>query len=259
MNLTERWLHGERQSMRDWPQEWAGELDDQARQRRLSGLEALEAAGALTAAEADAWRAIYAADEHEAAEVVAEPDVCRRAEAMLEQLLGTLPTGGDDGAGAHRFEGALHLLSAIGAVSAAEWDARHRARRGWPGADEELLQEMELNRGGTEVQLLGVHRGPEQSAGPYRLLLVLRFADGVSVWLDQDEDTVRGAIDLDDLDMGFHDWRLTDDLGTPYSGGGGSSSDVDANVSFRTPIPPQAAWLELTLDGQPDVRLRVDL
>jgi hypothetical protein len=222
----------------DWAEQWLHQaLLGGSPEHGLDALEALEAAGALSAEAAARWRRRFAGAADEPVPVV----VREHAERLLTAWLEAVPRGHD---AVRRFQGASELLAAVGAVDGVVWDARLRERAGWPSAEEELALEAERNAGGTEADLLAVFPGPPQTAGGHRLLLVLCFADGVTFRLD-------GCAPGD-----WPEWTLTDDLGAEYVQDGGSSDGHSETISFGQAVPPTATWIELARD---DIRFRVPL
>ena len=87
----------------------------------------------------------------------------------------------------------------------------------------------------------GVRRG-------HRLLLVLRFADGVSLMVDKTTE-----------DDEWPHWELSDDVGTLYLWSGWDGSDETEYISFGTPIPVEATWIQLRHEDQAEVSFRVSL
>ena len=165
---VQRWLHGARRRTRERREGGPPGAADDAVEEGLAGLEALVAAGALTQAEAKPWRAALQGPPAPAAPA----DLARHAEATLSALLARVPAGpGHDDVALERFEGALNLLSAIGAVDAAAWDARLRERAGWPSDEEERAVELALNAGGTQAELVAILPGPAEPRGGFRLAL----------------------------------------------------------------------------------------
>jgi hypothetical protein len=251
MNRADRWLHGELRAIRrrsDWPDDAVAESLERAR----AGLEALEVAGAVPASSASRWRVVLAREAAGEGRVVAGPEVSGHAERFLTGLLGTLrPDLDGEGPNVLRFEAAVHVLSAVGAVDGRKWDARLRERVGWPSEEEERAEERALNAGGTEAELIDVIPGPGEVCRGYRLLLVLRFADGVSFMLDH------GAEEPSDDE--WLEWALIDDVGTSYRCSGEGGSDETDHISFGTPIPAEATWIRLQLEDHADVSFRVSL
>jgi hypothetical protein len=245
MNRADRWLHGELRAIR---RRRIRSLDDGVAERlggALAGLGALEVAGAVSAASASRWRVVLAREAGGERRVVAGPEVRGRAERFLADLLDTLPPDVEgDGAGVMRFEAAVEVFSAVGAVDGREWDARFRERR---SGEEERAEES----GGTEAELIDVMPGPGEVRRGHRLLLVLRFADGVSLMVDKDREETS--------DDDWPDWELTDDMGTSYRNSGGGGGGETEYVSYRTPIPAEATWIQLSLEDQAEVSFRVGL
>jgi hypothetical protein len=208
-------------------------------------LEALEVAGAVSVASASRWRAVLAREAGGERRVVAGPEVSGRAERFLADLLDALGPGlEEDVANVLRFEAAVEVFSAVGAVDGREWYARSRERRsGEEGGAEEL--------GGTEAELIDVIPGPAEVRRGHRLVLVLRFADGVSVMVDKDREEA--------LDDDWPGWELSDDVGTSYRLSGVGGGRETEHVSFSTPIPAEATWIQLSLEDQADVSFRVSL
>lgn len=253
VNRAERWLHGRTRALRQWRRDDPDGRTQELLERALAGTDALELAGALGPAEASAWRERLRAD---AAADPPRPDIPPQTrttgDALLEDLLSDVPPdleGGEEQL--ERFEGALELLATLGAVDAAAWDDRMRGRLGWPSEEEEHARVGELNAGGTEVELVAVLPGADERRGGHRVVVALRFADGISFLLDRDPVVAP--------ELEWPEWRLSDDLGTSYRPGGGGSGDTDEHVTFRTAPPPEARWVELALEEQPDVRFRVAL
>lgn len=239
MNSADRWLHLAWRGIGNW-RDAGPEAVAEPREKALAGVDALEVAGVVPAAAAGAWRAVYVREAGGEQHADAGPELRERGERLLAALLDAVPD--DD---AEEFRAALDVLAAAGAVDADAWDAKLRERLGHPSAEDERALELARNAGGTQVDLAGVLAGPPDVHGGYRLLLVLRFADGVAFLVEQ------LAAEEDD----WPQWRLTDDLGTPYEDGAVGSG----HVAFRTPIPAAATWIELTLEGYADVVFRVRL
>jgi hypothetical protein len=245
MNRADRWLHGELRAIRRWRIRSLDDVVAQSLEGARAGLDALEVAGAVSAASAARWRVVLAREAGGERRVVVGPEVSARAERLLGDLLDALgPDVDRDVAGVLRFEAAVEVFSAVGAVDGGEWWARLRERR---SGEEERAEEL----GGTQAELIDVIPGPGEVRRGQRLLLVLRFADGVSLMVDRRRE--------ERLDYDWPGWELTDDVGTSYrwSGGGGGGETV--YVSFGTPIPAEATWVQLSLDGQADVSFRVSL
>jgi hypothetical protein len=207
---AERWLYAQRRL-----------LTREFVERALAGVGALAAAGALTEREAAWWRDELEGGEQPAPEV---PEAVRAAaHALLEEL------SSDE-----RFESALELLAALGAADPAAWDE----------ADEELL-----DLGGTEADLEAVIPGPPERRRGHRLVLALRFADGMTFLIDSD-----GAAERD-----WPLWRLADDRGHRYGPAGSGGGEPVARVRFREPVPAAARWVELSLADDHAVGFRVAL
>jgi hypothetical protein len=210
---------------------------------RVTGvLRALERVGLLDADEAESWR-----------RRLADPDVRRPepsestravADELLQDLLEAMPED-DDGRGEDllRFDGALGALHAVG-IEPMEWYDRRNRRMGWPTADEA----RERNAGGTQSELRAVIAGPPDAVDGVLVMCALCFADGVSVLLR-----------LEDGDDAFRQdpfaFELSDDVGTSYwlaSGGGGGA---EVRLTFATPAPAEARWLELRREGSRPIRI----
>jgi len=212
-----------------------------------SGLAALEAAGALERAAGRFWDAAFT-QEAAASPLASPPKSNEAAEAHLEQVVAGLTPSSDQDA-VLRAQAAMELYAALGVIDWPVWDARLRVALGDPTAEEEEQLTAELNTGGTEVELLEVLPGPAEVKGGFRLLFVLRFVDGVAVVLDVEGEEVPE----------WPEWRLEDDVGTDFWNGGSSGSSDDVRASWRTPVPPAATRLVLSLAGHPGVRFKVPL
>jgi hypothetical protein len=244
MNRADRWLHGELLAIRRWRSRSLDDVVAGSLDGTRAGLEALEVAGAVSVASASRWRAVLAREAGGERRVVAGPEVSGRAERFLADLLDALGPGlEEDVANVRRFEAAVEVFAAVGAVDGREWYARQERRSGEEGGAEEL--------GGTEAELIDVIPGPGEVRRGHRLVLVLRFADGVSLMVDKDRE--------ESLDDDWPGWELSDDVGTSYRLSGGGGGGETEYISFRTPIPAEATWIELSLDGQADVSFRVSL
>jgi hypothetical protein len=249
MDRAERWLHQERHSIGEWRDD--GEAVAIRTETALAGVDALEAAAVLDSAAAADWWRVLSAEAAGGAPVTVDAQIRERAQRFLEAALETLPRDPEwDDPAVQRFEAAVHMLGAVGAIDRRAWGDRFREHVGWPAEEVELAEEAELNAGGTERELLGVVPGPAEARGGYRLVLMLRFTDGLSFLIDKDS--------VETADIEWPDWRLADDAGTSYWGGGGGGHDEE-NLSFRMPVPPQSRWVELSLESRPDVRFRVSL
>jgi hypothetical protein len=225
------------------------ELPDRARNpaTALAGVDALVAAGALTHDDAVIWRRRLVDDRD--ADPQPSRATCFAASGLLQELFDA-SAGDPDGDERGRFDGALELCNAIGAVDARAWRERQRLRDGVPSEDEEAAIARELNRDGTNVELRSIHTGPNASADGYRLVQLLCFADGVEATIEQPRD---------DFDEGWDPWSLTDDVGTAYRPGGGGGNETTQTWSFAGGPPPEASWLELTMERRPHIHFRVTL
>jgi hypothetical protein len=85
----------------------------------------------------------------------------------------------------------------------------------------------------------------------HRLLLVLRFADGVSVMVDKGTEVMS--------EDEWPAWELSDDVGTSYRCSGGGGDRETEHIAFRTPIPTEATWIQLSREDQAEVSFRVSL
>lgn len=90
--------------------------------------------------------------------------------------------------------------------------------------------------GGSEFDLLRIIPGPPEIRGGNRLLLTLRFADAVMfrvehAWTDD-----------------FAEWRLSDDVGTPYCELTFSADDDGSALTFTPGVPDAASRLDLAID-----------
>src|SRR4051794_10681150 len=208
----------------------------------LAGVEALAAAGAISDPEANAWRDRLRADPEPAED---RPELRAAADRLLTELLGAVSPEDDDLAAISRWEGAVRLLVAAGAADGAAWEARRREHLREPEVEEEWARVAELNAGGTEVELLAAHAGPEERRGGLRVVMALVYADGVALEVDMDETAPRPE---------WPEWRLRDDVGTAYREHRASGGDAEHHVTFSPAPPPAASWLELSLEG---IALRV--
>jgi hypothetical protein len=213
------------------------------REGRVSGvLGALRAVGLLGVDEADAWRPRLMAA---GVERPVPPEATRRAAGeLLQDLLEAVPPQ-DEGSGDHllRFEGAFDALLAVGAASG-EWYERRARRMGSPPADE--LDE--LYAGGTERDLRAVLAGPGEAVGDMRVLCALLFDDGVSVLLRVEDGN--GPFRKSPVDF-----ELCDDVGTSYSLSGAGGGGRTMKISYGTPAPADATWLELRRAGSRPTRI----
>jgi hypothetical protein len=245
MNRADRWLHGELLAIRRWRIRGLDDVVAGSLEGARAGLEALEVAGAVSAASASRWRVVTAREAGGERRVLAGPEVSGRAERFLADLLDALGPGlEEDVANVLRFEAAVEVFSAVGAVDGREWYARSRERR---SGEERGAEEL----GGTEAELIDVIPGPGQVRRGHRLLLVLRFADGVSVMVDKgtegkSEDEWPG-------------WELSDDVGTSYRWSGVGGGRETEHISFGPPIPAEATWIQLSREDQAGVSFRVSL
>jgi hypothetical protein len=140
MNRADRWLHGELRAIRRWR---IRSLDDvQSLEGARAGLDALEVAGAVSAASTARWRVILAREAGGERRVVVGPEVSARAERLLGDLLDALgPDVDRDVAGVLRFESAVEVFSAVapstvasgGHGSASGVRARKSEPRSWAG------------------------------------------------------------------------------------------------------------------------------
>ncbi|MGH2713734.1 MAG: hypothetical protein ACRDM7_07590 [Thermoleophilaceae bacterium] len=212
------------------------------RDGRVAGaLGALRAVGLLGADEAEAWRLRLIGP---GVERPTPSDRTRRAaDELLLGLLEAVPVD-DDGLGVDslRFGGAGDALQAVGAAST-EWYERRRRRMGWPTADEI----GERYAGGTEKELRAVVAGPAEAVDGVRVLCALRFDDGVSLLLRLDG--------VDPVEDDPWDFGLFDDVGTTYSRAGGGGGARERRISFRTPAPADATWLELRRGASRPIRI----
>jgi hypothetical protein len=213
------------------------------REGRVAGaLGALSAVGLLGADEAEAWRLrLLDADVKRPA----PSDGTRQAaDELLGDLLEAVPED-DDGTGeaSFRFEGALDALRAVDAASG-EWYERRSRRMGWAGADEA----SEWHPSGTQKDLRAVLAGPAGAVDGVRVICALCFGDGVSVVLRLEDGADRLARDP-------FDFELVDDVGTSYSSGGGGAGGRDVRISYDTPVPADAGWLELRRGGSRPIRI----
>jgi hypothetical protein len=132
-------------------------------------------------------------------------------------------------------------LQAVGAASA-EWAERLSRRMGRPTADEI----RQANTGGTQKDLTAVLAGPAEAVDGVRVLCALRFDDGVSLLLRREN----GVHPFDP-----RDFQLVDDVGTTYAPAGGGGGERELRISYRTPAPADATWLEVRLKGSQSIRI----
>lgn len=247
-----RWLFGQRRALAEWHRDRPSGASGERLDGALAGVEALAAVGAITRESSVSWSEEFAraAAAGRVLSTTAPEDVQHHGEALAEQLLACLLEDPDeDDENFERFDGAVELLGAIGAIDPLAWDARMRERAGWPTQEAELEETRRLNAGATEVELLAVIAGPGEPRKGHRLIAALRFSDGISFLIDKD----------DAPDFEWPDWRLADDLGTDYRPDGSGGSDHDEHVSFRTAVPDQAAWVELVCEQDAAIGFRVTL
>ena len=240
---ADRWLYGQLRTIGTWRDDPVGEAVAESLAHALAGVDALAAAGTLSAATATEWRVVFERAAAGDDRTVAGPELRDRATRVLGELLEAPDT--------EEFQAALHLIAAIGATDGGEWNAKLRERHGWASIEEERAAERALNEGATEVDLIEVLSGPGEVCRGYRLLLVLRFGDGVSVLLDKHEGETP--------DLEWPEWELGDDRGTSYWAQGSSESDESEHVSFTPFVPAEAGWLQVRLQGHADIAFRVPL
>jgi hypothetical protein len=172
------------------------------------------------------------------------PDLAEPLEQALAGVEALAVAGAVPAAGAEAWR-ARFTRAAAGQDEPAAGAAALRERLGQPSEEDE---EDDDEPSSWQAELVDVLAGACDVRGEHRLLLVLRFADGVAFLVDDYGD------DQDD----WPDWTLTDDLGTRYEEGGlGGGEGV--HIAFDTPIPPGASWVELALEGHDDVVFRVPL
>jgi hypothetical protein len=80
------------------------------------------------------------------------------------------------------------------------------------------------------------------------VLCVLRFDDGVSVLLRVEDGD-------DPFEEDPFDFGLVDDVGTSYSSSGGGGGGRELKISYSTPVPPDATWLELRRERSRPIRI----
>ena len=214
------------------------------RRGRVAGaFGALRAVGLLGADEAEAWRPRLMGAGVE--RPVPSETTRRAAGELLQDLLKAVPED-DEGRGDdfRRFQGALNALQAVGAASG-DWYDRLARRMDWPTPDEV----SERNEGGTERDLRAVLPGPDEALdGVVRVLCVLRFDDGVSVLLRVEDGD-------DPFEDDPFDIELVDDVGTSYSSSGGGGGGRELKISYSTPVPTDATWLELRRERSRPIRI----
>jgi hypothetical protein len=218
--------------------------------RARAAVRALRAAGLLSDPEAAQWEARLAGERQPPPAVSGSQG--EPAAELLEELLASIPPG-DDGMApeTNRFEGALHALVEVHALDADEWDGRLREGVGRPSADEEWEATLEANAGGTQQELLAVLGGPGEGVDGVRVLYVLRFADGIEFVIR------RAKSDTDREAWWEREIELSDDVGTAYSESGGSRSDGEELIGFRTAPPEAATWVELAGAASRPIRVRL--
>jgi hypothetical protein len=168
----------------------------------------------------------------------------RAADELLRELLEAVPVDvGGTGEDAMRFAGALAALRAVGAASG-DWYERRARRMGWPTACE-TGQEIS---GGTQRDLRAVLAGPAEAVDGVWVLCVLRFEDGVSLLLRLEN----GADRFGDRPW---DFELFDDVGTTYTRAGAGGGADELRITYRTPAPADATWLELRREGSRPIRI----
>jgi hypothetical protein len=251
VDRAERWLYGQRRALAGWHRNGPSRGTEEMLDCALAGVDALETVGVIGGESAALWRdRLTRSAAGDSLRVEARDDVRTAATELLEELLAAVADDSVWGdANLERFRGAIELLGAIGAVDAAAWDDELRRRTGQPTEAEEFDEIRRLNAGGTEVELVAVIPGPHERRKGHRLIATLRFVDGVSFLMDKD-----GAPSLE-----WPDWRLKDDLGNHYMPGGSGGSDSDEHVSFRTPVPTEARWVELMHEQDPEIAFKVAL
>jgi hypothetical protein len=213
------------------------------RDGRVAGvLGALRAVGLLGADEAEAWRPRLSGLSIE--RPTPSDRTRRAADELLQELLEAVPVDDEGGRGdVRRFEGAMVALRAVGASSGG-WYERLGRRMGWPTARET----SEQNRGGTQRDLRAVLAGPADTVDGVRVLCALRFEDGVSLLLRRENG-------VDAFEDDRWDFELVDDVGTTYSRAGGGGGAQELRITYRTPAPPEATWLELRRAGSRPIRI----
>ncbi|RKQ90246.1 hypothetical protein C8N24_0045 [Solirubrobacter pauli] len=140
---------------------------------------------------------------------------------------------------------ALEAAGVLSPEAADTWRGRLEREAARPREPDRYVGEPATDS--TEAELLQVLTGPDEPRGGYRLLLLLRFADGVVCQLDKD--------DAEDDD--WPEWILVDATGTVYDTGGEGGSDTDVSVAFSPGVPDGVGWVELRLGGRDDVVFRV--
>jgi hypothetical protein len=235
------------------------DADDQGRAEGHIG--ALTCVGLLSLEDAQVWRAELSRAAREPA--VVDAASFENAAAVLSGLLDAVGEGETwERLACARFQGALLALSELGAVDRDHWAARLLER--CPSM-QEALREAEGDEAcagyaaaGTEQELVGVIAGSSELLEGWRVLYGLRFEDGISFtfWRDPyvrpragpgwwHEPDPLGALDL------------RDGVGTAYgSGSEWGAWDYGARgVSFSTPPPEHARWVELVTEAGHTLRL----
>lgn len=213
------------------------------REGRVAGaLGALRAVGLLDADEAEAWRLRLAGP---GVERPAPSDRTREAAGeLLQDLLEAVPEDDDRRSDDFmRFEGALDAFHTVGAASG-EWYERLAQRMDWAAAEDVA----ELNAGGTQKELRAVLAGSGEAVDGVRVVCALCFSDGVSVLL-------RFEDGVDPFEDDPFDFELSDDVGTTYWRAGRGGGRRDVRISYRTPAPADARWLELLREGSRPIRI----
>jgi hypothetical protein len=222
----------------DHPDEAGPERDG----RVAGALGALRAIGLLGADEAEAWRPRLMGAGVE--RPVPSDRTRRAAGELLQDLLEAVPVDDERrGVDFMRFEGALSALQAVGAASG-DWYDQLARRMGWATADEV----SERNEGAAERDLRDVLAGPDEALDGVRVLCALRFDDGVSVLLRVEDGD-------DPFEDDPFDFELVDDVGTSYSSSGGGGGGREMKISYSTPVPTDATWLELRREGSRPIRM----
>jgi hypothetical protein len=237
-------LHAEldRVATRD-DDDYPGEEARPERDGRVAGvLGALRAVGLLGGDEAEAWRLRLSGLAME--RPMPSARARRAGDELLQELLDAAPVGDDvRGDDVSRFEAAAAALGAVGAASGG-WDERLARHLGWPTGDEIVEQ----NTGGTQRDLLAVLAGPAEAVGGVRVMCALRFEDGVSFLLRLEDG-------IEPLEDDFWDFELVDDVETTYSLAGAGGGGRELRITYRTPAPPDALWLELRRGGSRPIRI----
>ncbi len=207
---------------------------------RASGrVGALLSVGAISAEEAEEWRAHFAAGGRVPA--VSDAGCREEASRVLGAFLDAVHEDleGDDPRARERFSGALSALAEIGAIDRAAGNAVSSPlglslRAGWEAAEGESAEPYpEI---GTDQDLIAVIAGPAELLEGWRVLYGLRFADDVvfACWSEAQANRHDDA-DLED-ESGQDAWEfdLNDDVGTFYGGGDAWGYSGFQGVSFPT-------------------------